>query len=176
MSLFVFEHDILKCCIIIWTRIPKTEIAAEEQYHHELTIMNEDHVKKFWGIFKRYTINKHKGPVYDALLNLSNCSATTNESHDLSALNVCPDQKNTKQFHTIKCLWHFWLMQLKKTLLLEPVTFENINAMSRHWKIMPLYLIKLALIRWCPRTYMDRQPGLGGPGPGFYSVFNFWYS
>ena len=31
----------------------------------------------------------------------------------------------------------------------------------------------LTLIRWCPQTYMDRQPGLGGPGPWFLSVLNF---
>ena len=29
------------------------------------------------------------------------------------------------------------------------------------------------LIRWCPQTYMDRQPGLEGPGP-FWSVLNIY--
>ena len=34
----------------------------------------------------------------------------------------------------------------------------------------------LTLIRWCPQTYMDRQAGLGGPGPWLLSVLNFKYS
>ena len=33
--------------------------------------------------------------------------------------------------------------------------------------------VPLTLIRWCPQTYMDCQPGLGGPGPWFLSVLNF---
>ena len=31
----------------------------------------------------------------------------------------------------------------------------------------------LTLIRWCPQTSMDRQPGLRGPGPWFLSMVNF---
>ena len=31
----------------------------------------------------------------------------------------------------------------------------------------------LTLILWYSQTYMDRQPGFGGPGPWFYSVLNF---
>ena len=36
----------------------------------------------------------------------------------------------------------------------------------RHW-------IWLTLIQWCPQTYMDRHPGLGGPGQWFLSVLIF---
>ena len=42
-----------------------------------------------------------------------------------------------------------------------------------NFHLNPPGVIELTLIRGCPQTYMDRQPGLGGPGPWFLSVFNF---
>ena len=104
-----------------------------------------------------------------------------NECDDTISDSFCarPTKRSWKwEFnHWILYSWHpaplrgkwEWTNKSSRSL----TTINMTNCQRNTLSIQNNYDQLLTLIRWCPQTYMGRQPGLGGPGPWFLNVLNF---